>query len=205
MRACAGCQSRPKLRKTCGECGAKGSVELAPLAPAVEIGLAEALRLTTVRAATPTPGWECVRGFAIRPDSGAFEDDKKGMQSWKQKERVTDEALVVELQRQIRTRFLRQWRELRVVSVVRDKETVYIEVDGEGATWCVNICPPRDHAASRIYFSVDKHGISQRCFCRSEKVPYFKSLCKSFVSTPKPLDKWMVDKLFPKPVVAREG
>ena len=119
--------------------------------------------------------------------------------------RVTDEALVVELQRQIRTRFLRQWRELRVVSVVRDKETVYIEVDGEGATWCVNICPPRDHAASRIYFSVDKHGISQRCFCRSEKVPYFKSLCKSFVSTPKPLDKWMVDKLFPKPVVAREG
>ena len=54
----------------------------------------DALHLTTVRASKPTKDWKRVPGFAIRPECGYFQDDVKGMNSWKKKTPVTDEVVV---------------------------------------------------------------------------------------------------------------
>ena len=59
----------------------------------------------------------------------------------------------------------------------------YIQVDGHGSNFCLNLQPPRDHNSNRIWFSLDKYGMKVRCFCRCLKTEGRKlGMCKDYAS-----------------------
>jgi len=94
-----------------------------------------------------------------------FNEDKKAMRTWKAKTNVTDTAIIDVFQRCIRTRFVKQYMNTKIRSVVRDDKRYYISVDGEGSNFCLNLNPPRDHNSNRIWFSAEYDGMRVRCFC----------------------------------------
>ena len=127
-----------------------------------------------------------------------FGEEKKITRLWKSKISVNDPAIIQIIQKQIRTRFVRQYANLRVRSVVKDDKRYYVSVDGEGSNFCLNLNPPRDHKSNRIWFSISKEGIRIRCFCSCVTTEgRYSGMCKDFQTPARPLNPKDTSILFP--------
>ena len=75
---------------------------------------------------------------------------------------------------------------VRITKIYTDKTGTkyFICVNGDGSSYCLNL--RGEHSRTRVWFYLDKAGISQRCFCRCQ-TSRFKGCCKDFQSHPKPL------------------
>ena len=133
-----------------------------------------------------------------------FNEEKATTKTWKSKLQVTDTSIHAILLKHIHTRFVKQYKTLRIRSVVRDDKRYYISVDGEGSNYCLNFNPPRDHKSNRIWFSAEKDGISVRCFCTCPTTEERTSgLCKNFKTPPRNFSPSEQLKLFPKVSVSQ--
>lgn len=128
-----------------------------------------------------------------------FNEDKKAMRTWKAKTAVTDTKVIEVFQRCIRTRFVKQYLNTRIRTVVRDDKRYYISVDGEGSNFCLNLNPPRDHNSNRIWFSAEYDGMRVRCFCTCLKTEgRHLGYCKDFKSPARPFNPIDLAILFPQ-------
>lgn len=127
-----------------------------------------------------------------------FGEEKKTTRTWRNKIQITDTTIIEIIQTQIRTRFIKQYANIRVRSVVKDDKKYYVSVDGEGSNYCLNLNPPRDHKSNRIWFSVAPDGVRIRCFCSCMTTEGRHSgLCKNFETSARPLNPKDSRILFP--------
>ena len=127
-----------------------------------------------------------------------FQEDKKTMKTWKNKIPVNDPYVHEICEKTIRTRFVKEYKNIRIRSIVRDDKRIYIAVDGEGSNFCLNLNPPRDHNSNRIWFSAEQDGIRVRCFCSCLKTEgRFLGYCKDFKSSAKAFSAKDLAILFP--------
>ena len=179
-------------------------------------------RLVTERTAVrtifkdPHPQWTCYDGcpkfgdmlktvvkedgervYKIKGKEAIFKQDAKNGSSATE---IVDREIFAVFEKHIRNRFVRQYRNLRVVGVRKSEKGVYfINVAGEGQHWCINLSPPADHDNNTIYFQCDREGICVRCRCTDPSpAGRCKGVCKDFKSTIKPLDAAEIALLFPE-------
>lgn len=132
----------------------------------------------------------------LKSKQAVYDEEKKSTRSWKSKTAVTDPLILENMQTQIRTRFVKQYKNIRVKSIVKDEKKYYITVDGEGSNYCLNY--NNDHNSNRIWFSVEADGIRAHCFCRCLKKDKRNfGFCKDFRSTPRLLSKADINSMFP--------
>jgi hypothetical protein len=126
-------------------------------------------------------------------------DDNCAMRSWKKKIEVRDPVQLEIITRTIRTRFCKEYTNIRVSKVFRDDAKIYVNVTGEGANWCLNLNPPRNHTSNSIWFQFDKKGCCVKCFCRKPdtKDRRNNTPCGNFASQHKTLNSREQEKLFP--------
>ena len=77
---------------------------------------------------------------------------------------------------------------IRITKILHNEDrTVFIcNTAGAYSSYCLNV--QRDHSSSSIYFYVDRHGMSQKCFSRKEeKDTRARGLCSAWKSPPVPL------------------
>tara|TARA_Y100000746_G_scaffold232107_1_gene247874 strand:+ start:1123 stop:2682 length:1560 start_codon:yes stop_codon:yes gene_type:complete len=128
-----------------------------------------------------------------------FNEEKKTTRGWKSKTPVQDTLIIKTFERHIRERFVKEYKNLRVKSVVKDDKQYYISVDGEGSNFCLNLNPPRDHNSNRIWFSAQADGIRVRCFCpKMETEGRHLGYCKDFKTPPRPFNTKDMAVLFPQ-------
>ena len=128
-----------------------------------------------------------------------FAEDKKSMKTWKSKTVVVNKDIIGIFDKHIKTRFAKQYSNIRIKSVVKDDKRYYISVDGEGSNFCLNLNPPRDHKSNRIWFSAEPDGIRVRCFCTCMTTEgRHLGLCKDFKTPPRSFNKTEISKLFPQ-------
>lgn len=128
-----------------------------------------------------------------------FPEEKKTLRTWKSKITVTDARIIELLQSQIRTRFVKEYRNVRVASIVRDDNMYYVALDGEGRNFCLNLNPPRDHKSNRVWASVTMEGISMRCFCACPTTEgRYLGMCKNFKTPARQLNRSQLALLFPE-------
>jgi len=128
-----------------------------------------------------------------------FIEENKQINKWKRKISVTDPDIIAICEKHIRTRFVKEYKELRVRSIVRDDYRLYVTVDGLGSNFCLNKSPPGDHKSNRIWFSVEPDGIRARCFCSCPTTEGRQlGLCKDFKTPAKGLNASELTKIFPK-------
>lgn len=164
---------------------------------------------------SPDPQWACYAGCPKFGDTLKTVVKEDGVKTYKIKGKeatfkqeakigctatdVVDRDVFDIFERHIRTRFVRQYRQLRVCSVRKSEKDVYfIDVAGEGQHWCINLLPPADHEHNKIFFQCDRNGICVRCRCTESTVAgRNKGMCKDFKSSVKPLDTSERTRLFP--------
>jgi len=84
---------------------------------------------------------------------------------------VTDRTIWNIFEKHIRSRFVQQWRNLRVVGVKQssDRLIYLVNVAGDGQHWCLNKMNASsrvtgaDHTSNTIYFQCTPNGLCQRC------------------------------------------
>jgi hypothetical protein len=103
--------------------------------------------------------------------------------------------IFAQLEGYIRTRLSNQFKwvgiDLKHVFLLRSKGIYICKVDGPGSLYCEHV--GRAHGSSTIYFEVDRHGISQRCF--SPKITDGVS-CKTYRGKKVQMNKWLRDAMF---------
>ena len=112
---------------------------------------------------------------------------------------VTDTSIANMFEKHIRTRFVAQYKTLRVINVKRTESGIYfISVGGEGQHFCLNKMPPADHTSNTIYFQCTRKGICARCRCpKLTEENRAKGMCKDFCSTVRAISQSDIDTLFP--------
>jgi hypothetical protein len=128
-----------------------------------------------------------------------FSEEKKTTKYWKNKLPITDSEVISVILRNISTRFVKQYKNIRIRSVVRDEKKYYVSVDGEGSNYCLNLSPPGNHKSNRIWFQIEREGIRIRCFCSCMTTEgRYTGLCKNFQSSIRPLNPTDLKLLFPQ-------
>lgn len=128
-----------------------------------------------------------------------FIEEKKTTRAWKNKVKVTDPRILAMCTRHIQTRFVKEYKNIRIRQIVRDDKKYYISVDGEGSNFCLNLNPSRDHKSNRIWFSIEADGIRVRCFCSCMTTEgRFLGMCKDFRTPAKALNTHDLAMLFPQ-------
>ena len=168
------------------------------------------IRQTSIRTirTDPTPNWKCFNGcpqigdmlkttskngetiHQIKYSQAKFGDDVRVKMGTSNTVEITDPKVIAIFEKHIRQRFVRQFKSLRVVKVLKtDKGVYFIYVAGEGQHFCMNLKPPRDHERNTIYFQCTKDGICQRCRCAElTTAGRQKGVCKVYCSTIKGLN-----------------
>lgn len=129
--------------------------------------------------------------------------DCTGTRAWKKKlQLLQDPELLHILLGVIQTRFCKEYSALRISNAYRDDNKILVNVTGEGAHWCLNLKPRRDHSSNSIWFQFDHNGGCAKCFCRKPdtndrcgNVP-----CGKFASQYVPLNTRDQRRLFPQTV-----
>ena len=84
--------------------------------------------------------------------------------------------------------------EIRDATYLDNTQTaMWIRVNGEGSNYCQN--KKGDHLSSRVWFHINKHGITQRCF--SSKNRETMQCCATYTSPFIPLTQRDINGLFP--------
>jgi len=86
-----------------------------------------------------------------------FMEERKIMRGWKSKTPVHNKDIKEIIEKNVRTRFVKQYNQIRVRSICKDDTRYYVSVDGEGSNFCLNLNPPRDHK-SKFGLMVDVQG-----------------------------------------------
>ena len=185
--------------------------------------LSHIIRRTSIRTVQqqPHPGWSRYVGCPGYGDAlkttvdkagNTVHDIKKGKSSTFKSDRrlpmlkapvdIDNAAITSIFERLIRSRFVPQYRNLRVTCVKKcDGGRYFVNVAGEGQHFCLNKQPPADHTSNTIYFQCTKAGICARCRCPKE-VERAKGMCRNFCSTIRPLSRSDMETLFPEAVEA---
>ena len=177
------------------------------------------IRRTSIRTVQqqPVPGWERYTGCPSYGDSLKTTVNKAGntVHDVKSKDPIfrsdvklrtphmsdiTDPAIIGIFEKHIRTRFVSQYKTLRVIGVKRtDNGFYFVSVAGEGQHFCLNKMPPADHTSNTIYFQCTREGICARCRCpKLTTENRAKGMCKDFCSTIKPISRHEIEMLFPE-------
>ncbi len=137
--------------------------------------------------------------YKIKSKEAVFKDDKQ-IKCRNHTVDVVDPKVFQIFEKNIRTRFVKNYSRLRVTGVRKtDNGFYFITVAGEGQHWCLNKAPPGDHKSNTIYFQCDKEGLYVRCRCPKPTVEgRSKGMCKDFKSSVKPLDISERAYLFPQ-------
>jgi hypothetical protein len=213
------CKDCRGVRKKCEKCHGMGTVvenRAYTLAQAVtpagepdeattsalRANLFACVNISSIRVSNkqPTPGF-------VVPPHAVSNDSVKKARSKAHKRKVAgggppgSEAIdrscpvFTHLENYIRTRLSTEFKwvgiDLKHIFLQRNKGVYICKVDGPGSLYCQHV--GRAHSSSTIYFEVDKHGISQRCF--SPKVTNGVS-CKSYRGTKVQMNQWLQDALF---------
>jgi hypothetical protein len=138
-------------------------------------------------------------GKVFSSRSKNFSKEDKTTRTWNRQgmilEKDLDKVKIIEHYIKIRLGY----PEIRISSIQRDPNSTkyFMAVDGMKSNYCMNI--RGDHNRNRIWFFADKLGISQKCFCRCDKLDgRYKGLCKDFRSPPKAFSDNEASILFPK-------
>lgn len=84
-------------------------------------------------------------------------------------------------------------RDIRKISRVSNKNAYVILVESK---YCLNV--GKEHNSNNVYFYINRHGISQRCFCTCNTTRGRKfGKCGDFRSDPIPLSNALKSKIFP--------
>ena len=129
-----------------------------------------------------------------------FKEDNNASKSWKKKKvDVRDPVQLEIITRTVQTRFTNKYANLCLNNAYRDDSKIFVSVTGEGAHWCLNLNPPRDHTSNSIWFQFDKKGCCSKCFCRKPDTHDRRNNtpCAQFSSQYKTLNSREQEKLFP--------
>ena len=88
--------------------------------------------------------------------------------------------------------FCSEYAGLKVSRVTKVTCAYFVNVVGEGRTFCMNKSPPGRHQSSSIYFQIDKRGICVRCYSHKAAT----TRCAHFKSPYIALDASDAEKLF---------
>ena len=136
-----------------------------------------------------------------------FGKETKSKERWRTKTEIKDPEIWKIAEHYIHNRFgVAHYKATRITSIVADdKRTAYfVRVDGEGSNYCMNL--RGDHNRNRIYFIMDKKGMSQMCFCRCPKTEgRIKGMCKDFRSPAKLFNDLECGKLFSMQSLQKPG
>lgn len=129
------------------------------------------------------------------------QDDRSGQSSRHKINIGRDSHLFKLCQRRIR-KFHTHYRDvdLHTVSTTIANRYFRVTVQGDGSNYCMNLdAEKKSHVGNTVYFLIKPSGITQRCWCRCEKLSHrLTGLCRDFTSASKPLLNSDVQILFPK-------
>ena len=109
-----------------------------------------------------------------------FAEEKQSVNKWRRLSEIREASKLKVLQ-EIVHRYHMNFGASRVISAVltKDRNSIWIQIDGDGSNFCLN--KGSNHSRNRVWFSITRRGIVQRCHC-SCKVVRKQGTCKDFSS-----------------------
>ena len=104
----------------------------------------------------------------------------------------TEDATLIKIETFIRRNFKENYSRIKVKKLTKNDDRYFVEVD---ENFCMNV--NREHTSSAIYFQINEHGISQRCFCKKTTLEgRLQGPCTTFASKVIPVTKVLNGLLF---------
>ena len=122
-----------------------------------------------------------------------IEKNEKNESVSKKKAKVdTEDATLIKIETFIRRNFKDHYSRIKVKKLTKNDDRYFVEVD---ENFCMNV--NREHTSSAIYFQINEHGISQRCFCKKTTLDgRLQGPCTNFASKVIPVTKVLNGLLF---------
>lgn len=158
------------------------------------------IKLSSIRsyAESPNESWFLYEGAPIAPITSEasrqrlvgggrdFAEDQAALSKMRDKVAIIrSDPMYPALETFIRSHTLAHWSKVFIKNIHTNPSRTFfvVVVDGEGSSYCTN--RQASHNSNRIYFHVNKTGISQKCFCRCDTTEKrINGKCMAYASKP---------------------